>query len=491
MGNSASIAEALRATLGPGNVSDDRALLQSFASDISFTPSGRPGLVVYPRSKEDVQAIVRAAHEARVALCPVSSGAPHFRGDTVPAGDAVIVDFSRMNNILRIDPVSRSVMIEPGVTYGELAPALRKEGLKLSMPFLPRANKSVVASRLEREPTTIPKWQYDYLDPLLTLEVVYGNGDEFRTGSAAGPGTLETLKADLVNPWGPGTVDYYRFVSGAQGSMGLVTWTVLKAEVRPVKEKVFYLASDDVAAIVDCANALTYKKVGDEMLALDAASLAAILANDKPESIDRLRQRLPAWTLIVCLAGYPRRPDQRLAFQERYLREIAAEHGLSPSLDLPGAEGAEENMLSLLSATSPAERFWKLQPKRAAHDLFFLSPMSKVASLASLMADCAAEAGVPREYVRGYIQPMAQGRGCHVEFSIACDPGDDRETARAKALLDGAAPRLMKAGAFFSRPYGAWAEMVYEDYPEGVAALRELKAIFDPHHILNPGKLCF
>jgi FAD/FMN-containing dehydrogenase len=49
----------------------------------------------------------------------------------------------------------------------------------------------------------------------------------------------------------------------------------------------------------------------------------------------------------------------------------------------------------------------------------------------------------------------------------------------------------MKNGAFFSRPYSPWADMVYGRLTESVAALRKLKGVFDPNNILNPGKLCF
>ena len=184
-------------------VADDPTLLASFASDISFAPSCSPQLIVYPETRADVQSIVQQANVSGTALVPVSSGPPHFRGDTVPAHGGIIVDFSRMRRIRKIDSIERYAMIEPGVTYGELVPTLRAHGLRLNMPLLPRANKSVVASLLEREPTLVPKYQYDYLDPLLTVEVVYGTGDDFRTGSACGPGTVETLKADKVNPWGP------------------------------------------------------------------------------------------------------------------------------------------------------------------------------------------------------------------------------------------------------------------------------------------------
>jgi FAD/FMN-containing dehydrogenase len=154
-----------------------------------------------------------------------------------------------MKRILKIDPVNRCVMFEPGVTYGELIPEVRKQGLKINIPLLPRATKSVVASRLEREPVLIPKYQYDHTDPLLTMEVVYGTGEEFRTGSASGPGNLDTLKADKVNPWGPGPVDYARLLSGAQGTMGLVTWAITKAEVLPSLQRLYFIPVEDTAKL--------------------------------------------------------------------------------------------------------------------------------------------------------------------------------------------------------------------------------------------------
>jgi FAD/FMN-containing dehydrogenase len=49
----------------------------------------------------------------------------------------------------------------------------------------------------------------------------------------------------------------------------------------------------------------------------------------------------------------------------------------------------------------------------------------------------------------------------------------------------------MDAGAFFSRPYGAWADLAYGRDAATTAALRKLKAIFDPANVMNPGKLCF
>ncbi len=98
-------------------------------------------------------------------------------------------------------------MFEVGVTFEELNAEVEKQQLKAFRPFQPRASKSVIASYLEREPVTIPKYHWDIGDPMLTCEVVWGNGEVFRTGSAAGPGSLQKqwdCGLAQKNPEGPG-----------------------------------------------------------------------------------------------------------------------------------------------------------------------------------------------------------------------------------------------------------------------------------------------
>ncbi len=145
-----SIKEILTEMLGKENVSDDSALLESFAGDQSFVRPIKPQLVVRVKSADKVQALVRWANETKTPLVPVSSGAPHFKGDTVPSvPEAIIVDLSGMNKIININRQQRMAIIEPGVTYGQLQEALAKEGMTLSTSLRPRANKSVLTSVLE------------------------------------------------------------------------------------------------------------------------------------------------------------------------------------------------------------------------------------------------------------------------------------------------------------------------------------------------------
>jgi FAD/FMN-containing dehydrogenase len=477
--------------LGPAAACADPALLRSFTTDESGAAGRAPAQVIYPRSRADVQQIVSEAIRSATSLVPVSSGPPHFHGDTVPERGGVIVDFSHMNAVLRIDRPSRSVRIEPGVTYGQLIPLLRAQGLRLSLPLLPRANKSVVASRLEREPTTIPKYQYDYMDPLLTLELVYGTGEDFRTGSASGPGTLDTLKADLVNPWGPGSIDYFRLVSAAQGTMGLVTWAVNKVEILPSCQRLYFLQADDPARLLQPIDALLRRRVLDECVVLNRAALATMLAADGMRDYVELRQALPPWTALLVVAGYQRRAEERVDLYFRALRDIATGHGIDVTTRLAGAPGREDEILALLSNAWTKSPDWRLRLTGCSRELLFIAPPSRMPRLTGMLEDLARQRRVPLQDVPCHIQPMVQGRGCHCEFVFPRSPEDAASAVALDAFRREAAATLAGAGAFFSRPYGEWAQLAFGEYAGGVEALRRLKRIFDPHGLFNPGKLCF
>ena len=79
-----SFQEALTRIVGNENVSESEEILAGFSSDHSFVSRVRPRGVVSPATGEEIQAIVKWANETLTPLVPVSSGPPHFRGDTVP-----------------------------------------------------------------------------------------------------------------------------------------------------------------------------------------------------------------------------------------------------------------------------------------------------------------------------------------------------------------------------------------------------------------------
>ncbi|MBS7647416.1 MAG: FAD-binding oxidoreductase [Candidatus Bathyarchaeia archaeon] len=476
----------------PENVVDSVEALNEFAKDHSFVKPVKPLCIVYPRTKEEVKEIIRIANEYKIPIVPVSSGSPHFRGDTVPREGGIIINLSKMKRILKIDTRNRAVRIEPGVTFGELVPELEKYGLKLNMPFLPRASKSVVTSYLEREPPMMPKYQFDYVDPMLTMEVVFGTGDEFRTGTASGPGSPEEINADMVNPFGPGDVKYFKLLSGSHGTFGIVTWAMVKVEVMPKLRKLYFIPFERSEDVVEPMNKLlrygVMGSVADEILALNNFNLALILAEKWPEEFEALRKSLPPWVMIICIGGY-RLAEERLKVQEKCLMEIAQEFALEPTQYLLGAYGKEKTVLDLLSKPWDKEPYWKLRYKGSCCEIFFLSPPSKASHLIRVFQETAVNHGYSMREIGGYLQPIVQGHAYHIEFDVPYDPSDSKEVEETQKFLVNASETLMKAGGFFSRVYGPWASMMYSNYSEGVDILRKLKNIFDPNRVLNPGAL--
>ena len=90
-----------------------------------------------------------------------------------------------------------------------------------------------------------------------------------------------------------------------------------------------------------------------------------------------------------------------------------------------------------------------------------------------------------------YIQPQHQGVSQHVEFTIPYDEADSEDRAAAKRLFAAASERLVAQGAYFSRPYPPWADLVYSRDATATRVLRTVKQIVDPNNVMNPGKLCF
>jgi FAD/FMN-containing dehydrogenase len=478
--------------IGKQKVINKPEILDRYSHDNSFALPIRPRLVVQPRDVDDVQKVVVWANETKTPLVPVSSGEPRFRGDTVPSvPEAVIVDLSGMNEIVRIDRRNRMVIIEPGVTYSQLQPALAKQGLRLSTPLLPRQSKSVVASLLEREPRLVPKYSYTLPEPLRCLEVVWGNGEILRTGEAGGyyPTLAQQWEMGLAQVFsgGPGQVDYYRLVSGAQGSMGIVTWASMKCEILPKVHKFFFIPADELKDLIECAYRLLRVRLGDEFLVLNSANLAAILSINADE-IQALKDKLPPWAIIMGIAGRDLFPEEKVDFQEEDIRDIVQQLGLKLLPEITGITG--EQIMSALLNPSP-EPYWKLAYKGSCQDIFFMTTLDKVPEFVNSVFAAANALRYPVSDIGIYLQPQHQGTSCHCEFNLPYKSGDKVETDGVSELLETCSEALIREGAYFSRPYGTWADMVYNRDARNREMVRTVKKIFDPNNILNPGKLCF
>lgn len=484
--------ERLSSIVGPAGVSDEEVTLAEYSGDMSLTNRVRPRWVVRPNNNDEVQNLVKLANETQTPLVPVSSGPPHSRGDTVPGtGGAVIIDLSGMKKIILVDRPRRVAMVEAGVTFKELIPEVEKAGLRLNMPLLPRQTKSVTASILEREPVIMPAYQWDISDPLACLGVIFGSGDEFRTGQAAGPGTLEEQwQAGAVQkaPYGPGTASLHRLLQGAQGTIGIVTWASLRCELKPKSEEAFFIAADDPGKLLDLCHWLIRLRLVNECFILNKTALAGIVNRNLSDDHVKNRNKLPSWTLFYTVAGYEYYPDERINYQCKNIREITQRLGVEPVKASGGLSASE--FLSLVQQPDE-EPYWKLRSKGACEDIFFLTLYDKLEHLVTRMNQLADKYGYPASEIGTYIQPVVQGTSCHVEFNLFYDPGNRYEVEQIKVLSEAATKELANRGAFFSRPYGSAAGNIINRDAASAGILSRMKKIFDPNNIMNPGKLCF
>jgi len=466
---------------------EDHEILAGITQNFGFIKGGMPECVVRAKDTDEVQKLIKWSNKSKIPITPISSGAPHLRGGATPLFGGVAMDLSLMDKLINVDRRYRVAMVEPGVTFYQLKAELKKAGMRIPAPLSPRKNKSVVGSVLEREPITIPKYHIDMSAPLLCAEVVFGTGDLFRTGEASGPGTLEeqaVAKRKQVWDSGPGQISFARLLQAAQGSLGVVTWCTLRCEVLPTIRDFLFISADNVSQLVDFVYRMLRLKLGDECFILNGQNSALLM--DANLSTNSLRQGLPNWILVLGISGYDYFPEERVSYQRRNLISIARQFGLVPKQVIPGGKTGA----FLKNLENPTEPYWKLGLKGGCSEIFFLTTLDKVSGFVNLMYEVCRKYQYDVNDLGVYIQPTQQGRNCHCEFNLYYDPKDPKEEEKVRRLFSVASDAIMKKGGFFSRPYGDWAQMAYNRDAVSRQAVRELKGIFDPNNIMNPGKLC-
>lgn len=481
--------EKLIEIVGPENFSDDPEVLKKYSKDFSLVPPGVPNYIVKPKDTYEIQKIVRFANDELITVVPVSSQV-HVNGGAIPKQGGIVIDLARLNRILEIDETNRRVRIEAGVTWEQLTKELAKKDGRMIMPFLPHAGRSVLTDVLEREVPT--NTVYDYGEPMQSMELIWPTGEIFRTGSASVNGYPESVSKG-ANPSGPG-LDFYRLVQGAQGTMGIVTWMSLKFESIPKRNKVFLAPIDDLAYAQEFLYRILPRRIGQECLLLNNTDLANLLAAEGSGDIETLRSILPPWTLILIVSGLLRRPEEKIAYEENLLHEVIKNEFRKISLteNLPGIPELGRKLLSLLRSPWPAEKpYWKNTWKGGSQSLFFITKPVLTPSYWEIIKEVAAQQGYLMNDIGIYIQPIEHNRACQMEFTFFYNPENEAEKSAIASLYRNAALSLLRQGAFFTRPYGELASMVYEQASGYAMALRRVKKIFDPKNIMNPGKLCF
>lgn len=114
-----------------GRMLTQPAALASYESDALTAYQVRPRAVVLPETAEEVIAAVRLCHEYRVPFLARGTGTG-LSGGALPIADGIVIAMNRLNHILRLDPLERLAVVEPGVVNLEVTKAAAPFGLYYS-----------------------------------------------------------------------------------------------------------------------------------------------------------------------------------------------------------------------------------------------------------------------------------------------------------------------------------------------------------------------
>jgi len=142
----------------------------------------KSGVVVRPGTKEEVRSVLMLANKHKIPVIPYSTGI-NVRGLTIPVHDgSILLDLSRMNRILEINPEMKTATVEPGVTFGMLLEQTRKHKLRPAFPDAP-LTVSVLANYYLRG--IYQTSATDGHDHTISYEMILPNGEILKTGSRA------------------------------------------------------------------------------------------------------------------------------------------------------------------------------------------------------------------------------------------------------------------------------------------------------------------
>jgi D-lactate dehydrogenase (cytochrome) len=447
--------EALRARFGE-RLSENASIRQQHANTLSEIPGQSPDAVIFPRTTEEVAAIVGLCVETRVPLIPFGAGTSLEGQVNAPRG-GLCVDTSRMKRIVEINREDLDCRVEAGVTHEELNTYLRDTGL--FFPMDPGAHSTLGGMTATRASGTNAVRYGTMKDAVLSITAVLGNGEVVVTGGRA---RKSSAGYDLT-----------RLLVGSEGTLGIITEIGLRLFGLPEAVGVAVCPFPSIKAACDAV--ITTIQFGVPVARiefLDEVQVKACNAYSKltlPETP----------VLFLEFHGTP----AAVAEQSRRFAEIAAEFRGGPTS----------------TATDPAERaqLWSAR-KNAYWAARALRPTAKGISTdvcvpISRLSDCVDETKADA-IASGITAPIVGHVGdgnFHVMPLI--DFNDPAEVAIGLAFVDRLVKRAIALGGTCTGEHGVgqsnmkYLPLEFNDATLGM--MRAIKQALDPHNIMNPDKL--
>jgi glycolate oxidase len=443
-------------SLGSGRVLTDPDILASYAVDESEVPPHLPQAVVRAHSAADTASVMRICAAHSVPVTPRAGGTGRT-GGAVPLAGGVVLAFEAMNQIKGIEAGDLIAVVEPGVITGELHRAVEEVGL--FYPPDPNSLQSCALAGNVAENAGGPRaLRYGSTrDYVLGMNVVTADGTQLSVGK-------RTVK-------GVTGYDLTSLLVGSEGTLAITTEITLKLLPKPQAiATVLVLMPSLASAGVAVTTVLQRGILPRCMELLDEATLAIV----RPLSVLPISESARA-LLLIELDG----DEQALESQLERMGNALHEAGASEVLVARHA-GERERLWAARRELSRALR------QRARYKLAedVVVPRSKISSLIEACGRISEEHGV---HMPTY--GHAGDGNMHVNF-LWNDASEEPAVHRAiKQLFE----RVIALGGTLTGEHGIGVlkapYLPLEQSPQLIALQERVKDLFDPKHVLNPGKI--
>jgi glycolate oxidase len=453
------ILERLRAAVGATHVRTSVDICEAYGADA--LKRGHPAdAVVTPATTEEVAAVMRVCSDTGTPVVP-RGGGTGYTGGAVPVRGGVVLSLERMNRILEIDEDNLLAVVEPNVITGDLQDAVERVGL-FYPPDPASLRQSAIGGNVAECAGGPRAFKYGVTKQyVLGLEAVLANGDVIRTG---GKVVKNVVGYDLT-----------QLLVGSEGTLAVLTQIILRLIPKPPVRATMRATFTDVTQAVHAVTGMIRARVIPAALELiDGDCLAAVSTYLGGRSL------APDGTGALLLIEVDGLPEQIDAEAMR-VREACLAAGATSLLQADD-EAERQELWSVRREISPSLKV--ITPLKFNHDV--VVPKARVPQLFTLVDDIRRRFDL-RIPCFGHV-----GDG-NIHVNIMVTPGDALEERRAheaeRVLFEG----VVALEGSISGEHGiGFAKAPYlglELTPATIAAMRAVKAAFDPQGILNPGKL--
>lgn len=416
-----------------------------------------PEAVVFATDTEQIARLVTFCAQRGISLVTRGRGTG-TTGAAVPLRGGIVLSMERMNRILEMDPDNRLMIVEPGVTNGEVQAAAAKAGF--FWPPDPTSSAFCTIGGNLACNAAGPR------------AVKYGTPRENTLGIEAVAGTGEILRTGVSTTKGVVGYDLTRLLIGSEGTLAVITRATLKLTPRPEQRRLLqatYAHIHGAAAAV--ARIMAQPATPCALEFMDGAAIGMIrdyADGTLPETAGAL--------LLIEVDG-----DISQIESATQAIEVAARCESCLGIDVARTEAEAERLWRIRKALSPALR--KLAPKKINEDV--VVPVSRIPALIDGLAELSSIHGIT-------IVNFGHAGNGNIHVNLLVDPEDPAQMTAAEACLDEVFSLVLKLDGTLSGEHGIGLvkrEFVARELDSAsIRIMRALKDVFDPAGIMNPDK---